>query len=264
MNNSAHGTVSRNTEPDGNGLYSGGASVTLTAAPADVPGVTFSHWTVGGVKGDTTGPLAITMNASKTVRAVFLRTVTVNDTGDTAGSESVLTLRYALTHAEDGDTITLPAGQTITLTSPLPDIVKSLTINGNGATLTQSGFTPSGNSQLLRITNNAATVTISRLHFKGGRAMGDGGAINSAGTLTLESCIFSDNEVTGPSSFSSGGAIAVSGAGNILTVLGCTFYNNTAYSCGAIYSNLATVILTGNLFSANTGSNTNLFITSYT
>ena len=175
VNTAAYGTVSPNTEPDENGLYSGGASVTLRAEIGGTPGVTFSHWTVGGVKDEGTGnntTLSVTMDAHKTVQAVFVRTFTVNDPGDTVGSESALTLRYALTNATDGDIITLPAGRTITLTAALPQITRSITIAGNGAAVTA-----------FRVLNiaAAATVKVSRVHFKDC----SGGAVTNTGNLTL-------------------------------------------------------------------------------
>jgi hypothetical protein len=239
------GTVSPSPDPDTDGLYASNANVTLTAAATGAD-VTFSHWTIDGASGGSSNPLSITMNAPKTVRAVFARSVTVNDTGDTAGSGSTITLRYALTNAQDDDVITLPASGTISLTSALPPIARNLTIEGNGATLTQSG-----SFQFLFI--YYATANIRRLHFMGGRITTIGGAIRNLGTLTLESCIFSDNQTTSTVS-GSGGAVYTNGN---LTVRGCTFYNNSsAYRGGAIYRDTAgTVILEGNLFSGNTAVN---------
>jgi predicted outer membrane repeat protein len=233
-----------------------GNSVTLTAAP--LANGEFRHWIVDGVRdSEQTNTLTVTMNAHKTVRAVFYTKVT--GTGNTgAGS-----LREALDNADDGSGIILPAGQTITLNSTLPEITRSLVIEGNGATLTQSGFTEGTASQLLRITA-AAEVRVSRLHFKGGRAAGNanGAAINNAGKLTLESCIFSDNRITG--GYGYGGAVSNSGS---LTVSGCTFYGNNTGTAGgqggAIHQTgtSAVLTLTGNVFWGNTaGQNPVLYL----
>ncbi|GHV81026.1 hypothetical protein AGMMS49944_28170 [Spirochaetia bacterium] len=73
------------------------------------------------------------------------------------------------------------------------------------------------------------------------------------GTLTLESCIFSDNQA----SSSNGGAISISGVSGIdnVTIRGCTFYNNSsAGQAGAIRVSTVTVNLTGNLFFGNTAA----------
>jgi hypothetical protein len=115
--------------------------------------------------------------------------------------------------------------------------------------LTQSGFTASNTSSLLYISEKNATVKISRLHFKGGTSTMYGGAIYNNGTLTLESCIFSGNQTTNTSS--GGGAAVRNNSSCSLTVLGCTFYNNTAGYSGVIYGPVT--MLTGNVFYGNFG-----------
>jgi hypothetical protein len=232
--------------PDADGLLSG--SVTLTASAGE-----FAYWTVDGAKQPDQSPpeeLALTMDAHKIVRAVFynIKVANTNDSGPG-------TLRQALADAADGDRIGLSAGQTIALTSARLEANKNLIIEGNGATLTQDGFTASSTSQLLYIASGKE-VRISRLHFKGGRATESAGAIyNNGGKLTLESCIFSDNQA---SDFLAGGAINTSGASATLTVLGCTFYANKATAtssstaAGAIRKLTGTATLTGNVFFGNT------------
>jgi predicted outer membrane repeat protein len=240
--------------PNAGGFYADNASVTLKAeAAADLTGVSFSHWTVNTVKDDinTSPSLTLSMDGNKTVRAVFTRHYEVN-AADDAGAATAPTLRYALTNLGAGDSITLPANQTITLTSSLPAINYDITINGNGATLVQ-GFAPTDYASLLRITGG--TVKISRLHFKDGIASTSGAAIYTTTTkpLTLESCIFSNNKTTATNSQGSGGAIY---NGSALTVKGCTFYNNTAgYRGGAIFNQSGSLSLTGNLFFGNTAVN---------
>jgi predicted outer membrane repeat protein len=249
VNNNSFGKVTFSTAPDEDGCYTSGTSVTLTAAASEgiSPASAFSHWDLGGTT-ESSNPYAFTMDASKTVRAVFVRNITVSDTSDGEGSANTAgTLRYALNNAQDGDIISLPANQTITLTAILPEITTGITIAGNGATLTQSGIASSTKSQLLRISASGKAVKISRLHFTGARASSaaGGGLSSTNADLTLESCIFSDNNS------SIGGAIFYSGN---LIVLGCTFYANTAISGGAIYLSGGTLTLTGNLFSGNTAS----------
>jgi hypothetical protein len=256
-NNPDYGTVSISSgSPDADGCYAYGASVSLLAETTDLLGVTFSHWLIDGANGGSSPSVNVTMEEHKTVHAVFAQTFTVNDTSDAEGSGSSVTLRYALTNIVDGGVINLPAGATITLTSPLPDITRSITINGNGATLTHSMET-SESSMLLYIYGAGVVVKISRLHFKNGNLTGGGfgGAAirNNVGRLTVESCIFSDNQVTGSGN---GGAIYSSGnAAASLTVLGCTFYNNKATNGGAIHRGNGIITLTGNLFLGNTANN---------
>jgi predicted outer membrane repeat protein len=192
-----------------------------------------------------------------TVKAVFPKVYVITDFSDASGSATVAgRLRHALTNALDGATIYLDketAGKTvIELTARLPDITKSITIEGNGVTLTRASTwtATSDSTQLMCINNSAAEVTISRVWFKDSSATSYGGAIRSEGTVNLESCIFSGNRTTSSTFTGGGGAIWYSGT---LNVKGCTFYNNrSAYQGGAIYAYSGLPTLTGNLFYGNT------------
>jgi hypothetical protein len=254
VNNSSMGSVSATPAPDAEGLVPAG-TVSLTASPAE--GHELLYWLVNGVKAGSANPLSRSISAYTTIQAVFYRPVTVTAFTDAAGSATTPgTLRYALTNAQDGDVIRftgVTAGTTtIELGSALPDVTKSVTIEGNGVTLTRSAaWTETINDpQLLYISNSSGPVNISRVHFKNGRATSYGPAIYHGGkTVNLESCIFSGNQ----SSSGSGGAIYNIGTMNIK---GSTFYNNsTAGSGGAIYNSIGTLTLTGNLFYGNTAAN---------
>jgi hypothetical protein len=154
----------------------------------------------------------------------FSRTLHVTSAADSgAGS-----LRQALADAGADDTIliALPPGSVIALETSLSSS-KSLTIEGNGVTLTRgAGLT----DRLLNI--NGAEVAIRRIHFKDGLSSSYGAAINSsAGFLALESCVFSGNKVSAANSW--GGAVYFGGTvSTTLNVLGCTFYNNTSGGYG--------------------------------
>jgi hypothetical protein len=152
--------------------------------------------------------------------------------------------------------VLLEPGSVITLASVLPTINKNLIIEGNGATLTQTGT-----NQLLYISGASADVTIRRLHFKNAAYTSSssayGGAICNYGTLTLESCIFSGNQVASASSYAVGGAI-FNGSSSTLNVRGCTFYNNAVVYAGTsgnarggAIGNYGTLDLTGNVFYGN-------------
>jgi predicted outer membrane repeat protein len=228
---------------DEDGLVSG--SITLTKTQK--PGYTFGYWLVNG--GQTA--IAPTSISDHTwVQAVFNRQVTVNVFTDGTGSG---TLRYALSNAQNGDIINfngVSAGTTtIELESARPLVTKSITINGNGVTLTpaSSWTTYPSDGGLLYINSSAGEVKISGVHFKDGRASSTGGAISNDGILTLESCIFSGNYAT-----SMGGAIF---SMNTLSILGCTFYDNSSSDGGAVcFSTNKSLILRGNLFYGNDAS----------
>jgi predicted outer membrane repeat protein len=236
VNSDSFGSIHVGGTLNDDGLYANNAVVTLTETPES--GKEFAYWLVNGAK-TTTSPLSLTMDGNKTVQAVFVRRVAVTDL-------ATLTAALNSTNQTDWDLISLPAATTITLTAVLPDITKSIIIEGNGSLLTKgTGFpAASATSQLLRITAAAATVNISGLHFKGGATTNWGGAIRNDGNLTVESCIFTGNTAgTG-----NGGAIYTAD-NRSLTVKGCTFTSNNATRGGAIYGGTgAAIYLTGNLF----------------
>jgi predicted outer membrane repeat protein len=178
--------------------------------------------------------------------------------GGGAGSADDVTLRYAIVNAQNQDIIRFgeglvkPGASAIELDSRI-QITRSIAIEGGGVILTRSDSweTAENNSQLLYLNTAHATVKISRVHFKGGRAASNGAAIRkNNGSLTLESCIFSGNQTSSASAY--GGAVYNNG---ILDVRGCTFGGNeSAYRGGAIYTTgpASVVTLTGNLFYGNT------------
>jgi hypothetical protein len=130
----------------------------------------------------------------------------LNDSG--AGS-----LRRATAVSVDGDVIDFTTNGTITLTSGELEITNNLTINGPGAT----NLVVSGNntSRVFNISSSSATVTVSGVTIRDGRAPdgatagggdtgfdggdyngGDGaygGGIFNLGTLTLTNCAVTHN-----------------------------------------------------------------------
>ncbi|MCL2068158.1 MAG: hypothetical protein FWG99_11935 [Treponema sp.] len=185
----------------------------------------------------------------------------VYDSGDQASDPAPGTLRHALEISNASRIrIVLPESRNVIQLVASLEITKSVTILGNGVTITQDS-TPS--HRLLEINDASATVTISRVRFEGGEetmpSSGDeGGAIYiETGTVTLESCIFSNNQA------SYGGAIYNKGT---LNVRGCTFYNNRAGVGQAIYNNdnpgeEGVLNLDGNLFYGNKDGSTGSALT---
>jgi predicted outer membrane repeat protein len=176
-------------------------------------------------------------------------------------------LRQALVDAPSGQTIrvALEPGSVIELDYYALQITSSVTIEGNGVTLGQGLWNSSVinyDNVLVRIDSEFAVVKISGVHFK--NRSYDGHAIRNAGTLTLESCIFSKE--WGMLYFIDQNGIAINST-NTLTIQGCTFYNSMGHSKGvagylspgyskggAVYFNAPnkTLTLKGNLFYGTT------------
>ena len=110
---------------------------------------------------------------------------------------------------------------------------KKLTIDANN------------NSRIFNIGSNA-TVGLAGMVLTKGRVAGNGGAIISAGTLTITDC-----EITGNTTSSSGGGIYSS---NTLTLMNCKITGNTATassSCGGGICSLGMMALTDCTISGN-------------
>jgi len=184
------------------------------------------------------------VSAGAVQAAVIDHSRVTNGNNDGVGS-----LRQAIANVPSGSTILVESSVgTIQLTSRL-EIYKSLTIAGNGVTITRdpSWTAIDSSSQLLYISDSSTTVTISRTHFKDGRASNGSAVYIYLSSVNLESCIFSGNH-----SNSLGNIYCISGN---MTIKGCTFYGNSTAGTygGAIYAG-SSLTLTGNLFYGNTAA----------
>jgi len=124
----------------------------------------------------------------------------LTDAGE--GDGLVGDLRYCITNAIDGDTITFTVTGTINLTTVLPDLTRSINIEGPGSKLLTVQRSTGGE---YRIFTNRAVVSISGLTITGGtsgqvetgclRPGALGGGVYNSGTLTLNDCVISDSRV---------------------------------------------------------------------
>ncbi len=192
---------------------------------------------------------------------------TVTDTSDSVSDTG--SLRYAITNAQNGDSITFNSslsGQTITLGSVL-EISKNVTITGLGASnlvisgdhsteVFQVDVGVTGSISSLTVENgsggnlgggieNKGTLTLSYCTLSGNATSSSGGGINNAGTLTLSYCTLSGNTSFG--FFSFGGGIQNNGA---LTISNSTFSGNSAQDGGAI-NNTGKLTLSNSTLSGN-------------
>ena len=233
-------------------------NVLITAKPVEPYRLT--HWLVNGENAGTANELFFEITENTSIQAEFVLEVYIfTDTANAATTPG--TLRYAITNALANDIISIAAtNELVQLSSPLPQITRSLTIEGNSITIRPySSYTASSTSQLIR-TSSAATTTINRVHFLNGKATTSGGAVRNDGTMTLNSCIFSGNKTSDSSA--NGGAIF---NGGTMYVRGCSFYGNgfvdsaaTTGRGGAIYNNANPLYLTGNLFYGNVAGSATL------
>jgi hypothetical protein len=138
-------------------------------------------------------------------------------------------LRYCITQAADGDTITFGVEGTITLTQGELAITKSLHIDGPGAG--QLAVSGAAASRVLEIADGTK-VFLSGLTITGGQLSptgsntGMGAGIANHGNLTLAGCAVTQNNIFGSShSTAEGGGIFNDGT---LTVIGGSVADNTA------------------------------------
>ncbi|MGB7188695.1 MAG: choice-of-anchor Q domain-containing protein, partial [Acidobacteriaceae bacterium] len=216
------------------------------------------------------------------------QTLTVNtlaDSNDGACDSTTCSLRDAivLANLDTGDTIQFSVAGTITLTSALPGIAQSMTIQGPATGgVTVSGGNSTAVGTIFAITSSSATVSITGLTIANGNSPdgvsggihdafatlivtnstfyhntssassggGSGGGISSnGGAVTVINSTFVGNTLAGANSF--GGAIvAVNGT---LTVVNSTFYGNSASSGGAIDNVGATLSVSNSLLTGDTG-----------
>jgi predicted outer membrane repeat protein len=176
---------------------------------------------------------------------------------DTVGTGTSGSLRYAITNAVDGDTITFGVTGTINLNGALPNLTHNFSIDGPGANL----LTVNGNyHRLFRVTANT-TSSISGLTIanglapRGGVSPAGGGGIANAGTLAVTNCTIFGNQIADYGG-GSGGGIFNTGT---LTLSNSTVSGNRAVSSlgegvagdgGGIY-NGGTMIVTNSSISGN-------------
>jgi predicted outer membrane repeat protein len=201
------------------------------------------------------------------------------------GCGDVPGLKAAITTAAAGDTISLGAGCTYTLTAAdntdaafgdngLPLINKELTIEGNNATITRAAG-PTPNFRIFDVAV-ATKLTIDRLTVSNGSLNGaHGGAVlvKSAAKLTITNTTFLGNVATIGGAIASDGTVLVTGTtfvGNgstnvggalfigtsgLLDVANSTFTGNaTTFAGGAIHNSASEAMVASSTFSGNTAT----------
>jgi hypothetical protein len=167
---------------------------------------------------------------------VHAETITVTNTEDSVPPLIPGSLRWALSMANNGDTITFSVTGTITLSAGELLVAKNVTISGPGSSALQL-FSRS------RVFNVAAnnTVTISGLRIRGNASSetGGGGGILNAGDLIVSNCIIFRSQAQFVNG--TGGGI-YNKTGGRLTVDKSTFSGNVAILGGAIYNDASLTV----------------------
>jgi len=162
------------------------------------------------------------------IAIVAISTVSMVSAKDiTIGPNTPGGLKKAIDTAKNGDTIILTNGVYKGKNNRDIAIKKDIKIIGKGSNVVLDG---EGKYKFLKIDRNKVSLT--KIKFRNGFSNKFGGAIESnAETLTVSSCIFTNNKAK-----YYGGAI-YSPKGRILTVSSCTFTNNQVEKegGGAIY-----------------------------
>ena len=202
--------------------------------------------------------VALLTGATPAAQASGPVTFTVDSLADTDHSGAcnlgACTLRDALnaanTHSPFAATITFSipitdAGCvglacTITLTSLLPAISGTLSIDGSGQPITVSG----ANAYTVLRVNSGAHVSLNALTMANGNSsFSDGGGLRNSGVLTVTNSTFYNK--TSPD----GGGLRNSGT---LSLINSTFYSNTAADVGGGLLNYGTLSLINSTFYSNT------------
>lgn len=216
--------------------------------------------------------LASVFSGAVTVTPARAASIVVNTNADNVVVDGLCTLREAITNANNNavtnpdctagfgaDTITFAGDYTITLTSQLPDVTSTITINGNGATKTiiqastcnpvtlPGGCTPA--TYRVFVVANGGNLTLDKLSVQHGKTTGNGGgvSIDFGGTLTVTNSTFSNNTAT-----NFGGGIFNNG--DTLTVTNSVFSGNRAGSGGGIAGINGALNVTDSTFSGNNTS----------
>ena len=130
-----------------------------------------------------------------TVPALAQQTFTVDRLTDIGEGEGLTgDLRYCITQAGDGDTITFDVTGTINLTRALPDLTRSINIEGPGANRLTVRRNTGGSYRIFTVIGGP--VRTSGLTIANGVAVSGGGVYNR-GTLTISHSTISGNTADG-------------------------------------------------------------------
>jgi hypothetical protein len=226
-----------------------GSAATGAIADALSPSATFTYVVNSTADTDTEGTLRGALAAAATTAGIIAFDNTVFLASNTT-AQNTITL---------GSSLEIPPNTTI----------QGLTV-GSGATLrnlvTISGGGSTSNFSMFTVSSGVTGAVLSNLNIANGYTKSQGGAINTAGNLTITNSTFSTNYAAGYLGSGNGGG-AIYTTGGLLAISGSTFSGNTGYPGGVMTINSDVMIsnstFTGNI-SATPYAGTVMFINSGT
>jgi len=222
-------------------------TLTPTLTPTPTPTFTSTFTPTNTPTPTSTFTPTHTSTPTPTFTATFTPTPAVTCTA-TAANPSALVSAITATNANgtSADTICLTANATYTFLTAansiaLPSITTPITIVGNGAILERGNGAPQFRAFNVTASGSLTLQNVTIRNFNAGG--GNGGAVQNAGTVTLDGVT-----VTGNAARFAGG-IHNSGT---LTIANSTFTSNTSQEdAGAIYLNSGTLAVRDSIFQSN-------------
>ncbi|WP_407414705.1 Ig-like domain repeat protein [Methanobrevibacter sp.] len=211
---------------------------------------------IGAVSAQNDDVLSASNSADVLSAGSFDKTIYVSDTGDDSGSGSqaspYATLYRSLSDVNSSDNAVIYVGPgtysgenntNLQINLAHKNYNGSLTIIGdsNGGTI----FDGDDSASIIKSISADSIVTLINITFAHGKS-DMGSAIRSAGDLTIDGCVFTENEATN--------LAAVYPEKGSLTIMNSKFINNTGKQCVDIYSSSSDMVLTllNNLFEGST------------
>ena len=218
---------------------------------------------IGAVSAQNDDALSASNSADVLSAGSFDKTIYVSDTGDDSGSGSqaspYATLYRSLSDVNSSDNAAIYVGPgtftgenntNLQINLAHKNYNGSLTIIGdsNGGTI----FDGDDSASIIKSISADSIVTLINITFAHGKT-DMGSAIRSAGDLTIDGCVFTENEATN--------LAAIYPEKGSLTIMNSKFINNTGKQAVDIYSSISDMelILLNNLFEGSTATYSNSY-----
>ena len=177
--------------------------------------------------------------------------LTVTDGGDDPNAPLQGSLRRLLSECGPGDEIRFAAGASVVTLAGAISIRSGANVTIAGPARIAQG---SSSGDRIFTVESGATCAMRDLTLTGGRSAGNGGAVVTAGKLTMERCALQENQAA-----CNGGALSVEGSRSVTTLTDCAVTNNSVsgngYSGGGVYIEAGSVTMTN----CNVKDNANAF-----